>query len=101
MYTAVSAISFLLNFAVLVSYLRGIKAANKTDQISTIWSWLTIVTHVVTWAVAAGIYRYGKEPVDGKFKDLWGWTCSTSAAELQAVLTSVDFSKYCTVQVRH
>lgn len=99
MYAAVSAVSFLLNFAVLISYLRGTKSANKADQISTIWSWATIITHIVTWAVAVSVYRYGKEPVDGRFKDLWGWTCSTTAAELQEVLISVDFAKYCTVQV--
>lgn len=100
MYTAVSAVSFILNLAVMISYLRGgVKSANTADRYSTIWSWATIISHIVTWAVAAGVYRYGKEPVDGKFKDLWGWTCSTSAAALQEVLTSVDFDKYCKVQV--
>lgn len=99
MYTAVAAVSFILNFAVLASYLRGVEGANKADRINTIWSWTTIISQIVTWSVAVGIYRYGKEPVDGKFRDLWGWTCSTSAAELQGVLTSVDFDKYCKVQV--
>ncbi|CZT18689.1 uncharacterized protein RCC_04533 [Ramularia collo-cygni] len=98
MYTAVAAVSFLLNFVVMVSYLRSVRSANKADQIATYWSWATIVSHVVIWAVAAGLYRYGREPVDGKSKDLWDWTCSHSAAELQQVLTSVNFAKYCKVQ---
>lgn len=100
MYAAVSAVSLLLNLVVLGAYLRGgFRGGNKAAVYESGWTWFIFGVNVVVWAVSAGIYRYGKEPVDGKFRNLWGWTCSTSAQEFQDVLTSVDFEKYCGVQV--
>lgn len=100
MYTAVAAVSFLLDLIIMVSYCKGIRTANRAANVSTWWTWAVILSHVVTWAVAAGIYRKGKEPdANGKHRDLWGWTCSDAAKELQHVLTSVNFGKYCNVQV--
>ena len=52
------------------------------------------------WIASVAIYRYGKEPdVEGKFKDLWGWTCSPAAREIQDQITNVDFDTYCNIQV--
>jgi hypothetical protein len=31
------------------------------------------VGHVLIWIVGVAIYRYGKQPVGGRFRDLWGW----------------------------
>lgn len=98
MYASIAGISFIINAIIMLSYCRSIRAANRAATVSTWWTWIIFSTHVVIWAVSAGIYRYGKEPVDGKFRDLWGWTCSSMAKELQQALTSVDFEKYCTVQ---
>ena len=98
-YTAVAAVSFVLNAAILIAYARGVKQANAVGKVNSYWGYLVQIGHVIVWAVSAGIYRYGKEPVNGKFRDLWGWTCSTAADELQAVVTDVDFGKFCTIQV--
>lgn len=101
MYTAVSAVSLLLNLVVLFAYLRGgFRGGNRAAVYDSAWTWSILAVHVVVWVVSAGIYRYGKEPVNGKFRDLWGWTCSTAADELQHAVTNVNFDKYCSVQVR-
>ncbi|KAK6389519.1 hypothetical protein LTR65_006690 [Meristemomyces frigidus] len=98
MYTAVAAISFLLNTAIVIAYWKGVKQANSADKVAGYWSNILLVGHIVVWAVSAGVYRYGKEPVNGHFKDLWGWSCSTAADELQAVITDVKFGTYCNIQ---
>lgn len=69
------------------------------EAVASKWEYLVQGSQIVIWAVSAGIYRYGREPVDGKFWDLWGWTCSQDAAALQAVVDDVDFEKYCGMQV--
>jgi hypothetical protein len=100
-YTAVIATSLVLNAAVLCGYLckDGIRSANRVSKIATAWTWSVIVVDIVILSISVSVYRYGREPVDGKFRDLWGWTCSSAARELQQVLTSVDFAYYCGVQV--
>ncbi|KXT03771.1 hypothetical protein AC578_708 [Pseudocercospora eumusae] len=98
MYFGISAISFILNSIILLSYIRSIKAANSASTFTSIWTWTITISHLSIWIASVAIYRYGKEPVNGKFRDLWGWTCSSTAKELQDVLTSVNFDRYCTVQ---
>ncbi|KAK3117185.1 hypothetical protein LTR53_001689 [Teratosphaeriaceae sp. CCFEE 6253] len=98
LYFGVALVSFLINSVVVLAYYRGVKAANAADNATGWWSNLLNATHVVVWIVSAIIYRVGKEPVNGKFRDLWGWTCSTAASELQVVVTSVNFDQYCTIQ---
>ncbi|KAK5133025.1 hypothetical protein LTR08_008230 [Meristemomyces frigidus] len=99
MYTGVAAVSFVLNSAIMIAYTRGVKQANAADKINSYWSHLIQFGRIVVWAVSAGIYRYGKEPVNSKFRDLWGWTCSTAANELQTVVTNINYNRYCNVQV--
>ncbi|EME77796.1 uncharacterized protein MYCFIDRAFT_79060 [Pseudocercospora fijiensis CIRAD86] len=98
MYFSISAISLLLNTLILLAYIRSIRAANRVSTASTIWTWAITISHISIWIASVAIYRYGKEPVNGKFRDLWGWTCSSTAKELQDVLTSVNFQRYCNVQ---
>lgn len=98
MYFSISAISFILNFIILLSYIRSVKTANSASTFSSVWTWTITLTHIGIWIASVVIYRYGKEPVNGKFRDLWGWTCSSTAQELQDVLTSVNFDRYCNVQ---
>ncbi|KAK5126462.1 hypothetical protein LTR85_010698 [Meristemomyces frigidus] len=98
MYTAVAAVSFILNSIILFAYWRGVKQANAADKVAGYWSNILLVGHIVVWAVSAGIYRYGKNPVNGKFRDLWGWSCSSTADEIQAVITDVNFGKFCNIQ---
>lgn len=101
MYFGVSMVSFLLNSIIMVAYLQSLRRANTAANVAGWFTGTVFFSHVIVWAVSAGLYRHGKEPVNGKFRDLWGWTCSTSAQELQAVLPDVDFKKYCSVQVRY
>lgn len=98
-YSAISTISFILDSAIMISYCRSIKSANKAASVAGFWSGLLLVAHIAVWIASVAIYRYGKEPVDGKFKDLWGWTCSSAASEIQSQITNINFDKYCTVQV--
>lgn len=99
MYFGVALVSFVFNAAILIAYWKGVKQANSADKVAGWWSHLIMVFHIVVWGVSAGLYRYGKEPVNGKFRDLWGWTCSTAAEELQPIVTDVKFALYCNVQV--
>ena len=99
LYFGVSTVSLILDTIILIFYCRGIRAANKAATVAGIWSGILLVVHAVIWAISVAIYRYGKEPVNGDFKDLWGWTCSTAADEIQSQITDIDFSKYCTIQV--
>lgn len=73
MYFGVALTSFVFDLAIVVAYCRGVKKANKVATVATWWSTTVQVGHVVVWIVSAAVYRYGKEPVDGKFRDLWGW----------------------------
>ena len=100
-YTGLTSLSLLLDISVIVAYFseQGIRNANRTALASSIWSWATLLSNIVIWSISVSIYRYGREPVDGKYKGLWGWTCSSAAHDLQDVLPSVDFDKYCTIQV--
>ncbi|KAF7191475.1 hypothetical protein HII31_06977 [Pseudocercospora fuligena] len=98
MYFSISAISFILNSIILLSYIRSVKTANSFSTYTSIWTWTITLSHLGIWIASVIIYRYGREPVNGKFRDLWGWTCSSTAKELQDALTSVNFDKYCTIQ---
>jgi hypothetical protein len=101
-YAVVIGMSLILNVSVLLAYCckEGIRSANRVARVATTWAWLIITADIVILSISLSVYRYGKEPVDGRFRDLWGWTCSSAARELQEVLTSVDFDYYCNVQVR-
>ena len=99
LYFGVSTVSFILDTAILISYCRGIKSANKAASVAGFWSGLLLVAHIIVWIISVAIYRYGREPVDGKFKDLWGWTCSSAASDIQSQITNINFDKYCKIQV--
>jgi hypothetical protein len=73
MYFGVSLVSCVFNLAIMVAYWRGFKKANDVASIASWWTNTVLVGHVLVWTVSAVLYRYGKEPVGGKFRDLWGW----------------------------
>ena len=99
-YFGVAVVSFLLESIILIAYCRGVRQANRAAMISGIWSGIIIAGHIVIWGLAVAVYRYGKEPGgDGKFTDLWGWTCSTAAEQIQPAITNIKFSRACTIQV--
>ncbi len=57
------------------------------------------VIHIVGWIIVSVIYRYEKS-LHGNENDLWGWTCSTKADDIQAAFHGVvSFDALCRVQV--
>ena len=98
-YFGISIASLLLNLLVLIAYCWGVKKANTVATIATWWAVAIMISHVAIWAAAVAYYRYGKHKVDGKWKDLWGWTCGGTANELQKFITNINFSTYCKIQV--
>ncbi|KAI9852121.1 MAG: hypothetical protein M1838_001745 [Thelocarpon superellum] len=95
MLLVVAALSAAVNLAVLFAYMRDVAAANKTETLSTIVVW---GGHITVWGTTAALYRYGKD-TNGVSNDLWGWTCSQSAATIQAPFNNVvHFPTFCHVQ---
>lgn len=100
MYFAIATISLVLNSAIMIAYMRGIRHANRAASVASIWSTAVLIGHITVWAVSSALYRYGKEPKDGKFRDLWGWTCSPAAQKIQEIFKDqINFDQYCNVQV--
>lgn len=99
-YFGVSAVSFLFSTVVLLSYCCGTKRANSTASLDGYWHVILTVAHIVMWIGSIAIYRYGKEAVNGRFTDLWGWTCSSSADQIQSQIPDINYSTMCTTQVR-
>ena len=99
-YFGVSTISFVFHAVILIAYCcGGVKKANKASTASSVWTGVLMVGHIVIWVISVAIYRYGKVPKDGRNTDLWGWTCSTTANQIQSQVKNIDYSKYCTAQV--
>ena len=71
LYFAISAISFILNAAILISYCGGTKKANKASTVSGYFHGVIMAGNIVVWIASVAIYRYGKIPQDGRFTDLW------------------------------
>lgn len=86
-----SLVTMLASLATLLYYCCCFKRAAD--------SWKVIVTsytiHIGVWLVVTFLYRYEKA-----LSDLWGWSCTDVAADLQASGNiGVDFAKLCRIQV--
>jgi len=89
-----SVLSLLLNLVVLIAYFRSVRTANTTSAYFTYISFSITATHVGMWIPTAAAYRIGKTG-----KDLWGWSCSEKAQQIQFAFKGViDFKKACNVQ---
>jgi len=97
-YFGVSVVSFLLNAAIVISYCHGVSRANTAATVETVWSTVVIVAHVSIWIAGVVFYRYGKHKVNGKWEDVWGYTCSKTAEDLQQFVKDIHFAKYCNIQ---
>lgn len=71
LYFAISAVSFILNAAILISYCGGTKKANRASMISGWFHGFIMAGNIIVWIASVAIYRYGKIPQDGRFTDLW------------------------------
>lgn len=98
-YFGVSVVSLLLNAIILLSYFQGVRKANYAATIGTVWTTIVILAHIGVWIAAVAIYRYGKRKVNDKWEDIWGWTCSKTADDIQPFVKQIRFSKYCNIQV--
>lgn len=91
--------SVLLHFTIIISYWFSVQHANAAATVTNVFSWVVMIGNLVVWSVAAGLYR-GEKDKDGKSNDLWGWTCSAAAHQIQDIFQDqVDFNNYCNVQV--
>jgi hypothetical protein len=98
MYFGVTLASLLLNGAMLLAYGRSVRAANRAHAAAVTFDVTVVVANLVVWTVAAAVYRAEKD-LNGVPNDLWGWACSTGAAEIQrAFRDQVDFDSLCSVQ---
>ncbi|OCK84386.1 hypothetical protein K432DRAFT_378600 [Lepidopterella palustris CBS 459.81] len=97
-YFGVAATSVLLHFIIILTYTCGVKRANNAATVANVFTWVVLISNVVVWGVAAGLYRSEKDK-DGKSNDLWGWTCSDAADGIQEVFKShVNFNTLCNSQ---
>lgn len=86
-----SLVTFLLSIFVLCFYCLCFKRASDSWKLII----LTYGIHISVWLTVTFLYRWEKA-----LNDLWGWSCTDIAKELQASgQTKVDFSKLCSIQV--
>jgi len=89
MLLAASGVTVLLSFAILVA----LCCLSKKKK--TLFSVLYSLMHIVAWVVVAALYRVGKTE-----DDLWGWSCSSKAEEIQILFKDeLNFSSMCNIQV--
>ncbi|KAF2675232.1 hypothetical protein BT63DRAFT_450217 [Microthyrium microscopicum] len=98
MYFGVAATSLLLNACMLAGYLFSVRAANIASTVATLWEWLIMLGNFGFWLAGVIIYRTEKDK-GGVSNDIWGWTCSTGAQNVQdAFKDLIDFEKLCQTQ---
>lgn len=87
-----SLLTMVASIATVCYYCLYFKRANDSWKVVV----LTYSIHIALWLVVTFLYRYEKD-----VSDLWGWSCTPIAAELQAKGNiRVDFTTLCHVQVR-
>jgi len=98
LYFAVALTSLAFNLGMLISYLHSISLANIASTVSTTWEWIIITFNFVYWIVAVIIYRTEKDK-HNVHDDLWGWSCSSGADNIQDAFNDlVNFQRMCRVQ---
>ena len=91
-----SALTVIVSFITVISYFWGVKAANKVNtRGGTPATVAEVCAHLAVWIATAVAYRIGRTT-----SDLWGWSCSPKANEIQAVFPEVNFQFFCSTQVR-
>lgn len=85
-----SLLTMVASIATVCYYCLYFKRANDSWKVVV----LTYSIHIALWLVVTFLYRYEKD-----VSDLWGWSCTPIAAELQAKGNiRVDFTTLCHVQ---
>jgi hypothetical protein len=88
---SVSVITCIVGFVMISAYVISIKAANKVSTVWTSFAVFVELGHIAIWIAIAVYYRAGKNE-----QDLWGWSCSSGAANIQENFQDVlNFSQVC------
>tara|TARA_R110002060_G_scaffold48037_4_gene59011 strand:+ start:783 stop:1268 length:486 start_codon:yes stop_codon:yes gene_type:complete len=88
---ALSLITALLGFGIIIAYFFSVKAANTVAGIQGGIGMAVDVTHLAIWIAVAIAYRVAKNG-----KDLWGWACSPIAQDIQPNFEGiVNFKNVC------
>lgn len=91
-----SGITLLTSIIVLLGYCCCWKKTTTSWKFTV----LRYVVQITAWILVSFLYRYEKG-LHGNNNDLWGWSCSTKAKDIQAAFNGVvDFSTLCQTQVR-
>ncbi|KAF1808372.1 hypothetical protein P152DRAFT_462647 [Eremomyces bilateralis CBS 781.70] len=98
LYLGVAIASLLLHVGIFIAYLRSVRAANRAATLATGFTWAVTLMNLVIWVVGAATYRTAKDDGGGAGSDLWGWSCSAVADEIQGVFGEVRFQSLCQVQ---
>ncbi|MCJ1400525.1 hypothetical protein MMC11_003731 [Xylographa trunciseda] len=90
-----SSATVLVSLLILASYLLSVKHANRTDKtVGTAGFVIDMGAHIAVWIATAAAYRVGKTG-----NDLWGWTCSDMADQIQDQFQAIiNFNNFCNVQ---
>jgi hypothetical protein len=98
MLLGIATVTFFMNLITLCTYCCGVDTANKVHSAASIVGYIMLGTRVLVWGVGAGLFRMAYDSYNGK--DLWGYSCSSIADQIQAEVESfLDFGKLCTMQV--
>ncbi|KAL8793859.1 MAG: hypothetical protein Q9195_003585 [Heterodermia aff. obscurata] len=94
MLLAASGLTLLMSVVLLFGYCCCWKKT-KTSWKFTVFRY---VVQIAAWIMVSVIYRYEKG-LHGNDNDLWGWSCSTKAKDIQETFNGVvDFSSLCKAQ---
>ncbi|KAF2459592.1 hypothetical protein BDY21DRAFT_282437 [Lineolata rhizophorae] len=94
LYFGIAATGLLLNFGILVAYMRSVASANVVAAVAGVFGWLTVLGEIGVWIATVVVYRTEK-----RTDDLWGWSCSEAAQNIQEVFANeVNFEQYCDIQ---
>lgn len=90
-----SVVTFLLNIITICAYACGVGASNKINSCTTVINYIFLGVQVVLWGITVGLFKMANNG-----NDLWGYSCSDQADQIQAEVRSfLDFGKLCTMQV--
>lgn len=88
-----------LTLLMSVVWLFGYCCCWKKTTTSWKFTVFRYVVQIAAWIMVSFIYRYEKG-LHGNDNDLWGWSCSTKAKNIQEAFNGVvDFSTLCKAQV--
>ena len=95
MFLATSGVTLILSIITMLSYCCCYKKATASWKLTVV----KYVIHLGVWLIVSALYRYEKG-TKGNNNDLWGWSCSDKADQIQSQFNGVvGFSGLCTLQV--